>query len=237
MVNELIDCEHVLCGIHQQLLSDDSNFGCFLLRSIDLSEFMRLDAAASAALHLEPSPGESGGRYSSLYGLLNQCQTPQGQRLLRQWIKQPLLDHRRISVCLSLCQHSNSSTLLAYLLPIPLFFHLSLLPSPYLSCISILYCFRPLLTSPLHSSPLLSSPLFSSPLLSSPLLSLHQTQTLSQSSTEERLSLVELLVKDVELRHMLQEEFLKHMPDFLRVVKKFLSQKARLQVCDGWVCG
>ena len=90
-----------MCGIHQQLLSDDSNFGCFLLRSIDLSEFMRLDAAASTALHLEPSPGESGGRYSSLYGLLNQCQTPQGQRLLRQWIKQPLLDHRRIGVCLS----------------------------------------------------------------------------------------------------------------------------------------
>ena len=27
------------------------------------------------------------------------------------------------------------------------------------------------------------------------------------------------------------------MPDFLRVVKKFLSQKARLQVCDGWMGG
>ena len=36
---------------------------------------------------------------------------------------------------------------------------------------------------------------------------------------------------------MLQEEYLKHMPDFLRVVKKFLSQKARLQVCDGWMGG
>lgn len=53
---------------------------------------MKLDASALAALNLLPAPGGAGGKYGSLFGLLNRCKTAQGQRLLRVWLKQPLVN-------------------------------------------------------------------------------------------------------------------------------------------------
>jgi DNA mismatch repair ATPase MutS len=57
---------------------------------------MKLDAAALRALNIFP-PTPSSAKTHSLYGLLNHCKTAQGQRLLSQWLKQPLLDLARIT--------------------------------------------------------------------------------------------------------------------------------------------
>lgn len=55
---------------------------------------MKLDVAAMNALNIESIPG--GDDTMSLHGILNKCRTTQGQRLLSQWIKQPLVDLKRI---------------------------------------------------------------------------------------------------------------------------------------------
>ncbi|KAJ8331868.1 MSH2 protein [Batrachochytrium dendrobatidis] len=73
------------------LLADESNFGKYTIEQHDLSQYMRLDAAAVKALNLVPN-GQSGPKSASIFGLLDQCKTAQGSRLLGQWIKQPLMN-------------------------------------------------------------------------------------------------------------------------------------------------
>lgn len=60
-----------------------------------MNRYMRLDTAASLALNVEAVQGEN--QAYSLLGVLNHTRSPQGQRLLRQWIKQPLTDLKHIS--------------------------------------------------------------------------------------------------------------------------------------------
>ncbi|PWZ03787.1 putative DNA mismatch repair protein MSH2 [Testicularia cyperi] len=75
------------------LLMDESNFGQFSIRTHDLSQYLRLDSSALRALNLFPEPGQTGSnKNTSVYGLLNRCRTGQGQRLLAQWLKQPLVN-------------------------------------------------------------------------------------------------------------------------------------------------
>ena len=73
------------------VMSDSSNFGQYQLYQHDLSQYMKLDAAALKALNLMPGPRD-GAKSMSLYGLLNHCKTPTGSRLLAQWLKQPLMN-------------------------------------------------------------------------------------------------------------------------------------------------
>jgi DNA mismatch repair protein MSH2 len=88
---------------YMELLSDESSFGCYKLLAIDFSSFLKLDTTASRALNLEPTQGEA-GQCSSLFSLLNRCTTPQGQRLLGQWLRQPLTDQLRIEERLNIAE-------------------------------------------------------------------------------------------------------------------------------------
>ena len=80
-------------------MSDESNFGQFSLQTFDLTQFVRLDSAAAAALHLSAYGSDvtainsaKSGAPRTISALLNKCRTSGGQRLLSQWIKQPLTD-------------------------------------------------------------------------------------------------------------------------------------------------
>jgi len=65
-----------------------------------LGQFLRLDVAALKALNVFPSQqsADSGvsGQAGSLYGLLNQCKTQIGARLLKKWLKQPTTNAEEI---------------------------------------------------------------------------------------------------------------------------------------------
>lgn len=74
-----------------ELLANDENIGNFTIFKYDLSQYMRLDSAATQALNLVPNPRDPTQKYN-LYGLLNKCKTTIGSRKLMQWIKQPLLN-------------------------------------------------------------------------------------------------------------------------------------------------
>lgn len=79
------------------LLADNVNFGTFTIHTHDLSQYLRLDRSALRALSIFPEPGQSGvNKNASLFGLLNKCKTAQGQRLLAQWLKQPLVNAHEI---------------------------------------------------------------------------------------------------------------------------------------------
>ncbi|KAH9906048.1 DNA mismatch repair protein msh-2 [Xylariomycetidae sp. FL2044] len=77
------------------VMQDPSNFGQYQLYQHDLSQFMKLDAAALKALNLMPG-AKDGAKTMSLFGLLNHCRTPVGSRLLGQWLKQPLMNKDEI---------------------------------------------------------------------------------------------------------------------------------------------
>lgn len=60
---------------------------------MEQSRYIRLDSAAIKALNIEPrTDSQNPNASASILTLLDKCRTPQGHRLLAQWIRQPLRD-------------------------------------------------------------------------------------------------------------------------------------------------
>lgn len=102
---ELKGCLECVSAVikHLELLSHDDNFGGFSLEKFTLSSYMKLDFAAIKALNLFPSSSDSSVQ-SSLFGLLNHCQTAMGSRSLMRRLKQPILDKNVIEKRLDLLE-------------------------------------------------------------------------------------------------------------------------------------
>jgi DNA mismatch repair protein MSH2 len=78
--------------LYLELLGDESSFNRYVLRTCNLRQYMRIDAAAAEALNLVNNHSSAkNSKTMNLYGILNQCKTSQGSRMLLQWIMQPLL--------------------------------------------------------------------------------------------------------------------------------------------------
>lgn len=71
-----------------RLLHSDSNLRAFRHTPYNQELYVKLDDTALRSLHIFPAA--AGPKTASLYGLLNQCKTGQGSRLLEQWLRQPL---------------------------------------------------------------------------------------------------------------------------------------------------
>ena len=76
------------------LMYDETKYGRFHLGTRYLNQYVRLDAAAARALNLFPEPRSP--KNSSLFGILDHCQTRMGSALLHRWIRHPLVDLEQI---------------------------------------------------------------------------------------------------------------------------------------------
>uniref|UniRef100_A0A0R3QY37 DNA_MISMATCH_REPAIR_2 domain-containing protein n=1 Tax=Brugia timori TaxID=42155 RepID=A0A0R3QY37_9BILA len=85
---------------HLNLNNIGMKSGKFQLRNYKSAGYMYLNSATIKALELFAAFQEDEDLMNdvgSLYDLLNKCRTPQGQRLLRDWIRRPLHDIRKIN--------------------------------------------------------------------------------------------------------------------------------------------
>ena len=80
------------CGLikYLQLMAGADSHGQWTAEWVDASQFVRLDAGAIRALSVDPVPGEP-DKNASLLGIFSHCKTAMGARLVRKWLRQPLL--------------------------------------------------------------------------------------------------------------------------------------------------
>lgn len=84
-------------SLYIKLLRDSNNEKKFKLKSYNLNSYLKMDSGAFRSLNLLPGQRDhNSNKTHSVYGLINKCCTPQGQRLLTQWLKQPLVDIHKI---------------------------------------------------------------------------------------------------------------------------------------------
>lgn len=102
-----VGCFSALCR-HLDLPSLTESHGQWGIEWVEPREFVRLDASALRALSVEPQPNEA-DRNASLYGIFAKTKTAGGGRLLRKWLKQPLLSPHEIEHRLDLVQTFVSS--------------------------------------------------------------------------------------------------------------------------------
>lgn len=99
-INE-INLTLAMTGLHHvvkylDLLADDYNFNRFKIRILDTKKYVYLDAAAMRSLNVLPKSSRT-PRENSILGILDSCRTPQGHRLISQWIRQPLRDIKMLN--------------------------------------------------------------------------------------------------------------------------------------------
>jgi len=76
-----------------ELARDPCNEQQYRLRRVDISSYMRLDAAAVSALNLLQTDSAVAHKgKTSILSFLDECKTGLGTRLLRVWLTQPLMD-------------------------------------------------------------------------------------------------------------------------------------------------
>lgn len=85
------------------LLAADSNLKSFKYCQYDIDAYLKLDETALKSLHIF-NRTSSGLKSGSLFGLLNQCKTGQGTRLLDQWLRQPLRSKEAIDARLDILE-------------------------------------------------------------------------------------------------------------------------------------
>lgn len=100
-LNEALGCLNAVIKF-LNLTSNEQNFNQFKISIVDIHRYVRLDNAALFSLNILPKPGTvtidddilqpNKNKSFCLQGILDQCVTNQGHRLLEQWIKQPLKD-------------------------------------------------------------------------------------------------------------------------------------------------
>lgn len=113
---EAMDCLEATIK-YLDLSGNESNFNQFKLSTFDIHRYVRLDSAAISALNLFPIPNKQTSKHTSVLGVLDKCCTPQGHRLLSQWLKQPLRDlnliNERLEIVETLLNDSETRHLLS----------------------------------------------------------------------------------------------------------------------------